>query len=81
MPGRRKKRKNVEAAEEEEEQEEQEDCSANPKCLKPTGKEVRAKWARHIQPLTSSIQSNRMPLYGPWLLSFDCEKVRIKQRA
>jgi hypothetical protein len=26
--------------EEEEEEEEQEDCSANPKCLKPTGKEV-----------------------------------------
>ena len=35
--GRRKKRKNME----EDEEEEQEDCSANPKCLKPTGKEVR----------------------------------------
>jgi hypothetical protein len=30
----------VEDEEEEEEEEEQEDCSANPKCLKPTGKEV-----------------------------------------
>ena len=36
--GRRKKRKNVD---DEEEEEEMEDCSANPKCLKPTGKEVR----------------------------------------
>jgi hypothetical protein len=40
--GRRKKRKNVDAdADDDEEQEEMEDCSANPKCLKPTGKEVR----------------------------------------
>ena len=35
--GRRKKRKNVD---DDEEEEEMEDCSANPKCLKPTGKEV-----------------------------------------
>ena len=40
--GRRKKRKNLNADDEEEE--EMEDCSANPKCLKPTGKEVTNKF-------------------------------------
>jgi hypothetical protein len=38
--GRRKKRKTLHDDDDDDEEEEQEDCSANPKCLKPTGKEV-----------------------------------------